>query len=64
MSNYVANCKISGPRRVQASPDVDFNGLMWSYTIGLMFPPTAADDTIPIQLPNATSKYVPGTPSP
>ena len=39
---YVANCPISSPIAVSTRPDVDFNGFMWSYTIGLMFPPQAA----------------------
>lgn len=59
MANYVANCKISGPRAVRATPDVDFNGLMWSYTIGLMFPPQAAQTSMPTALPNVGVKYAP-----
>lgn len=59
MANYVANCKISGPRAIKATPHVDFNGLMWSYTVGLMFPPQAAQTSVPSQVPNSGAKYVP-----
>lgn len=61
MANFVANCKISGPAQTVAKADVDFNGLQWSYTIGLMFPPTAAAQTVPIILPNQPQMYIPGS---
>lgn len=61
MANFVANCKISGPARTAAKADVDFNGLQWSYTIGLMFPPQAAAATVPVILPNQPKMYIPGS---
>lgn len=60
MPNYASNAKISGPVRIGATPDVDFNGMMWSYTVGLMFPPQAAEMTVPQSRPNTTQIYVPG----
>lgn len=61
MSRFAANCKISGPVAVKATPHVDFNGLLWNYTIGLMFPATAETQRVPVQLPNSTNLYTPGT---
>lgn len=58
---YVANCKISGPRAVPAQAHVDFNGLQFSYVIGLMFPPTAVASRIPQSLPNQAQTYIPGS---
>jgi hypothetical protein len=49
---YRANCKISGPAKVTATPDVDFNGLQWSYAVGLIFPPGSHELTVPVQLPS------------
>jgi hypothetical protein len=51
MSGFVANCKISGPAEVGARADVDFNGLQWNYTIGLMFPKDSSSQTFQMQLP-------------
>lgn len=42
MARFVSTTKISSPIAVAAQPDVDLNGFMFSYTIGLMFPPQAA----------------------
>lgn len=41
-ARYTANCKISRPIAIKAQPDVDLNGMMFSYTVGLMFPAQAA----------------------
>lgn len=50
MTNWVSNCPISGPiPRPDIKPDVDFNGIMWSYQYGLVFDmPTK---TIPFKEP-------------
>lgn len=38
MSNYVANCPISMPINTPGiRPDVDFNGLMFSYELGPIY---------------------------
>lgn len=38
MADYVSNCPISTPLHVAtAKPDVDFNGVMFSYDIGLFY---------------------------
>lgn len=42
MGRFVSTTKISSPIAVAAQPDVDLNGMMFSYVIGLMFPPQAA----------------------
>jgi hypothetical protein len=39
---FAANCQISTPIAIAAKPDVDLNGLMFSYKVGLMFPAQAA----------------------
>jgi hypothetical protein len=39
---FAANCQISTPVAIAAKPDVDFNGMMFSYTVGLMYPAQAA----------------------
>jgi hypothetical protein len=57
---FASNCRISGPVRVASPAHVDFNGLQWSYTIGLMFPPQAATMTVPAVTPNQTQLYTPG----
>ena len=47
---FVANCPISMPvalRNIQ--PDVDLNGLMFSYQWGMMYVTTM--DEVPLQLP-------------
>ena len=41
-ARYAANTAISRPIAIAATPDVDFNGFMFSYVVGLMFPPQAA----------------------
>lgn len=48
---YASNCKISGPAKIATTADVDFNGLQWSYTVGLVFPQGADEATIPWRLP-------------
>lgn len=60
---YAANCKISSPITVHAQPDIDFNGLMFSYTIGLMFPPQAAYtfSATPVAPPTTPGTNVMGT---
>jgi hypothetical protein len=47
---YAANCRISGPIAIEAKPDVDLGGVMWSYKVGLMYPPQASLQT-PIRPP-------------
>ena len=50
MPDYVANGPISGPVNLpDISPDVDFNGVKFSYQIGLFFTPTV--EPLPIKLP-------------
>ena len=39
---FASNCQISTPIAISTRPDVDFNGLMFSYTVGLMFPAQAS----------------------
>jgi hypothetical protein len=39
---YASNVKISAPIAVNAQADVDFNGIQFSYTLGLMFPSQAS----------------------
>lgn len=41
-ARYTANTRISRPIAIAATPDVDFNGFMFSYEVGLMFPAQAA----------------------
>lgn len=41
-ARYTTNTKISRPIAIAAMPHVDFNGFMFSYTVGLMFPAQAA----------------------
>lgn len=41
-ARYTANTQISRPIAIAATPNVDFNGFMFSYTVGLMFPAQAA----------------------
>ena len=38
---FASNCQISTPIAIAAAPDVDFNGMMFSYVVGLMYPPQA-----------------------
>jgi hypothetical protein len=50
MSDYVSNCPISVPLHIAtASADVDFNGVMFSYDIGLFYPTTTV--LLPLKLP-------------
>lgn len=50
MSDYITDGPISVPLHiVGASPDVDLNGMKFSYDIGLFFTPVAA--ALPIKLP-------------
>jgi hypothetical protein len=51
MANFVSNVRLSGPIPVAAKPDVDLNGMMFSYTIGLMFPTQAASSEPQFILP-------------
>ena len=38
MSDYIANCPISTPINIPGlKPDVDFNGMMFSYEMGPMY---------------------------
>jgi hypothetical protein len=39
---FASNTQISTPVAINVRPDVDLNGMMWSYTAGLMFPAQAA----------------------
>jgi hypothetical protein len=55
MARFAANCKISGPTQVATPADVDFNGLQFSYTIGLMFPAQAAAERVPVLPPQAAA---------
>lgn len=41
-ARFASTTRISSPINVAAKPDVDLNGFMFSYTIGLMFPSQAA----------------------
>ena len=50
MTDHVANCPISRPKRVPGvTPDRDLNGIMWSNKHGLIFYPETTFD--PIQTP-------------
>jgi hypothetical protein len=49
-NQFASNVKLSGPITIAATPDVDFNGFMFSYVIGLMFPPQAAAQ-VPLRAP-------------
>ena len=49
---YASNTPISGPVAITHKADVDFNGLQWSYDVGLMFPSSAAMNKIPTTLPH------------
>ena len=53
MSNYdfVSNTPISKPSPIDAPPDVDFNGLMWSNKWGFVF--GADDEMDPLKPPPA-----------
>lgn len=47
---FISNGPVSGPLNVvNASPDVDFNGVKFSYDIGLFFDPVIAP--LPLKLP-------------
>ena len=50
MAAYASNCPISGPVSVGVTPDVDFNGVQFSYQMGMMFPPEAVLE-VPMKLP-------------
>ena len=47
---YVANCQISMPIAIpNVTPEIDLNGVMFSYTQGLMYLPGDVDP--PMRLP-------------
>lgn len=50
MPNYVTNTRLSGPLPTAAQPDVDFNGVMFSYKVGFVFPAQTGPET-PIRPP-------------
>lgn len=51
MADYVANGPISGPIHLpDVDVDVDFNGVKFSYQIGLFFTP--AEEPMPLKLPS------------
>lgn len=53
MSNYVANCPVSMPINTPGvRPEVDMNGLMFSYECGLMY--VTEIDEAPIREPWST----------
>jgi hypothetical protein len=44
MDNYVSNCPISRPIRIVGiQPEVDLNGVMFSYRCGLMYTPAVTE---------------------
>lgn len=50
MASFVSDTPVSGPLYVpHAKPDVDLNGIGWSYQYGMVF--GAADDDVPIKPP-------------
>ena len=50
MASYMSNTPISGPVYLSyAIPDVDLNGIGWSYKYGMVFNAPEAED--PIRLP-------------
>lgn len=52
MATYMSNTPISGPLWVPyAKPDVDLNGIGWSYQYGMVFNAPERDE--PIRLPPA-----------
>lgn len=50
MADYVSDCPISVPLYIpNVNPDVDLNGVMFSYDIGLVYQPTSVVQ--PLTLP-------------
>jgi hypothetical protein len=52
---YTSNVKISAPIAISTQADVDFNGIQFSYTVGLMFPPQASMQETVWQAPAAVA---------
>lgn len=53
MASYVSNTPISGPIWIPyAKPDVDMNGIGWSYQYGMVF--NAPEDDVPFRLPTVS----------
>lgn len=51
MTEYANNCPISRPIKLgNLVPEVDLNGVMFSYTWGLVYNPT--EDILPLRLPS------------
>jgi hypothetical protein len=53
VARFVSNVRISSPVAIDAKPDVDLNGVMFSYTVGLMYPSTAAVANSTMRQPTA-----------
>jgi len=50
MAEYVSNAPVSRPLKLKGiTPEVDLNGVMFSYAQGLCFDPV--DEIIPMRLP-------------
>ena len=54
MAAYASNCPISGPVSVGVSADVDFNGVQFSYQMGMMFPAEAVLE-VPLRQPETSA---------
>lgn len=52
MSDFVSNCPISGPRKLDWELTWDIGGMGWSHKWGMFWPVSGEDDQVPMRKPD------------
>jgi len=51
MADYVSNCPISGPRKMDWKMTWDLGGIGWSYEWGMFYNVSSTEDSTPMRRP-------------